>query len=562
MSAIKGKTLFFVTSPRTPLKIVPEIELLSDKFEGRTWNEDTQSEYMHELVKMDFYQGSTNLKNPALSARDRITRAPKAYGFVDLKPTISLTNAGKAFVDAKYKEEVFLRQLVKFQLPSPFHKISSKNSTRFWVKPYLELLRLIRYFGSLSFDEIMLFGMQLTDYRLFDSVVGKIEDFRIAKDNNKGKYRDLLNSYCEKEIRSIYSDEFTRGDFHTRESKTETPSDFIKKKRRTLRDNADACYRYLRATGVVTTSRSGHSLSVASEKAEEVDFLLEKLDRDPIYVDDETNYKKYLFDASEPKLLSDDFDNLTEAIHKIDPENNCEEHSIVELKGIWHELLDQKKQNLIDEQVKRIKSYEDYDEIVEVFGEIKSRDAFYDKPLMFEWNTWRAMTMIDGGRIRANLKFDDTGMPLSTAAGNKADVVCDYESFILNVEVTLTSGQRQYEKEGEPVARHVGKTKKATRKPTYCFFIAPKINDATKAYFYMLTKHEVNFYGGRALIIPLELATFERMLANSKEASCVPGPQRILDFVNQVQSLAEEASDENDWFDRTKEAALNWLGVS
>ena len=76
---------------------------------------------------------------------------------------------------------------------------------------------------------------------------------------------------------------------------------------------------------------------------------------------------------------------------------------------------------------------------------------------MLEWNTWRAMTMLDGGTIKANLKFDDNGVPMSTAQGNMADIFCDYEEYGLTVEVTTAGGQKQYEMESEPVSRHLAK---------------------------------------------------------------------------------------------------------
>jgi YD repeat-containing protein len=75
----------------------------------------------------------------------------------------------------------------------------------------------------------------------------------------------------------------------------------------------------------------------------------------------------------------------------------------------------------------------------------KNRNALYDAPLMLEWNTWRAMTMLDGGEVTANLEYDDLGNPMSTAQGNMADIVCDYSDFGLTVEVTMQMGQRQYE---------------------------------------------------------------------------------------------------------------------
>ena len=46
-----------------------------------------------------------------------------------------------------------------------------------------------------------------------------------------------------------------------------------------------------------------------------------------------------------------------------------------------------------------------------------------------------------------------------------ADIVCDYGDFGLTVEVTMQSGQRQYETEGEPVTRHLAKYKRENEKP-------------------------------------------------------------------------------------------------
>ena len=102
---------------------------------------------------------------------------------------------------------------------------------------------------------------------------------------------------------------------------------------------------------------------------------------------------------------------------------------------------------------------------------------------MLEYNTWRAMTMLNGGRIKGNFNFDDFGQPLSTAAGNMPDIECYYEDFILIVEVTMQQGQRQYEMEGEPVARHFGQIKKKFGKETYCLFIAKYWNNYSNIFF-------------------------------------------------------------------------------
>lgn len=176
MARLTGKTLFFTTSPRSPEKMVPEIRLLAEKFSGKIWNKETQTDYSRELAGSDFFEGG-GMNDPAFTARDRITRAPKALGLVYLRPAIGITPAGEEFIGSADISTVLLRQLLKFQLPSPYHT-AVEGGTAYRVKPYLEMLRLIRYFGSLRFDEIQLFGLQLTDYTAFDSIVSKIENFR------------------------------------------------------------------------------------------------------------------------------------------------------------------------------------------------------------------------------------------------------------------------------------------------------------------------------------------------------------------------------------------------
>ena len=67
--------------------------------------------------------------------------------------------------------------------------------------------------------------------------------------------------------------------------------------------------------------------------------------------------------------------------------------------------------------------------------------------------------------------------------------------YMLIVEVTMASGQKQYDMEGEPVSRHLGKMKKTSGKPCYCLFIAPTINEACIAHFYTLHRTNISYYG-------------------------------------------------------------------
>ena len=557
MAKIDSKVLFITTSPRTPFRMIPEIELLNNHFAGKKWNTETQTAFMQLLREENFFNGD-GTNDPAFSARDRINRAPKALGFVTLSPVINLTSAGQELIQTKRKEEIFLRQLLKFQLPSPYHKPTDRAAA-FWVKPYLEIFRLIRHFDSLNFDEIMLFGLQLVDYRIFDSIVTKIERYRTAKAKNRQNYKKYRNDYISSELKEIYRNEIKSGSTQTRESNDSSLAKFLATKASNMRDYADALFRYLRATSLVNISHIGKSISIASEKIQEVDYFLKYTDREPCFVDDEKQYAAYLSNPEFPQLFTDDKKLLLSKIHEHFPYAAIDTaFSISKLKDILYDEISKRKETIIEEQITAIKDYRLYDDINITFKQIIDK-SLYDTPLMLEWNAWRAMTMLDGGQITANLKFDDFGNPMSTAQGNIADIVCDYGDFGLIVEVTMQMGQRQYEAEGEPVARHLAKWKEKIKKPAYCLFIAPEINEACIAHFYTLHRTNVSYYKGISIIVPLPLNVFQKMVEDSYKTSYTPQPQQVKRFFEYSNEIAVTSTDEKTWFSKITNKALNWL---
>ena len=557
--SIDSKVVFITTSPRTAEKMIPEIGLLAENFSGKKWDKTTQTEFMELLREENFFNG-TGSNSPDFSARDRINRAPKALGFVKLSPVIELTEAGKMLVSSRRKEEVFLRQLIKFQIPSPYHT-PSENAANFFVKPYLEIIRLIHHFGSLKFDELMIFGLQLVDYREFEKIVKKIEAFRVKKETTAKSYKDYKYMVQMNELQEIYSSELNSGDTFIRENIGNSAKKFLTTKANNMRDYADACVRYLRATGIVNISQVGKSLSIVKEKMDEVEYILNNTDRNPVFIDDEDKYLAYLGNPRLPILLTDNKVNLVEKLRVEFPDEKIsEQKDVLELKEKLDDLILDKKNKIIEEQVKNIKEFKQYDDIQNVFSQIENNEL-YDSSLMLEWNVWRGMTMLDGGNIKANLKFDDFGKPMATAQGNMADIVCDYGDFNLTVEVTMASGQRQYEMEGESVSRHLAKVKKETDKPSYCFFIAPTINEACIAHFYALHNMNISYYGGKSIIIPIQLNVFRKMIEDSSKADYVPNPEQVRRFCEYSSSILSSCQSEQDWYNKITMKALNWLAT-
>ena len=562
MARLDNKALFFTTSPRTPAKMIPEIRLLHEHFEGRKWNSATQEEFIDRLAESDFFEGTGSPTDKAFSARDRINRAPKSLGFVDLKPHVALTNAGEALISGKRPQEIFLRQLLKFQLPSPYHIENRSITGTFYVRPYLEIMRLVRELEYITFDELKIFAVQLTDYRKFDVLKSEILAFRVKKEARKGEYKRLVNEVWTDAVMSIYSDNISEGRTRTRETADASLKKFISTKKSNLRDYADACFRYLRYTGLVSLSHRSRTISFFPDKLPEVDFILSTVERKPVFIDDELAFKAHLFSATQPALYVDNKENIIDTLMRIATYTKREliSNPIDELKDLRDDIIQKRKDAVITAQVEEIKSYSLFSEIMDTYTEIIS-DEIFDAPEMLEYNTWRAMTMLDGGDIKGNFKFDDAGQPLSTAQGNMPDIECDYDDFVLSVEVTMQSGQRQYETEGEPVARHYGQMKSRTGKDAYCLFIAPSINTAALSHFYALNQINIGYYGGKAQIIPLELDQFMRLVDTAYNNPNRPEPRDVKRFLDSAIEQIPLAANETEWSDRIQNCIDLWFAA-
>lgn len=537
-----------MTSPRSPNKLHDEIKFLVKNFSGQAWNTQTQKDFYIGLSKQDFFKGSIT-GNITFKARDRINRAPKSLGLIDLKPTIEITEAGKQFLFGKRPEEIFLRQLLKFQLPSPYHKDSNLY---FRVKPYLELMRLIKDFKGLTKNEIAIYVMQLTDLKKYLVVEQKIEAFR--KDvkllrSKKLNYRKFLSETFSKEISVLFNREISNNEVSTRETKNSSLEKFITTKQRNFLDYADAAIRYLRATGLFTISARSFKITIIPEKFADVEFILNNMDREPAVFNNEKDFKNYLFNPEIPKLLVDNNVNLINKIVTKNPLISAKElakKDIDSLKDIYYEIITNNRIQIIDLQKKCLKEYKEYDDIIKIFSEIENK-SIIDPSLFFEWNVWRSFVMLNDGDIDGNFKTDDDGAPLYTAPGNTPDITCKYNDFSTIVEVTLSSGHKQYEMEGEPVARHYGNYKRESADDVYCIFIAPKVSQATIAHYYALYRINIGYYGGNAKIIPIDLTDFKELLKNAYSSKEKPNSKDIKKLWAELSKTAIMVGNENEW---------------
>ena len=552
-------------------------------FDGRIWNNTTQLEFAKSLANYEGFEGNVSKDETAFSARDRL-RGPRLMGFICTPKRgakdgkLEFTTVGNLFLEATEEEQelILQRQIAKVQYRSHLH--NNKGFEDMNVRPLMIMIKLLLEIEKMSKEEVALFALTLTYYKKFDLVVSEIKRYRelVSKKKAGIERKTFKKDYATKYVNEVYKDDIDSGRTKLREG----GKDFSKTKLQTLKDYADSSIRYLRATGLFTLLPHGQTLALTKAKLDDSLFLLEKYGTsigDKTDTDYEDYVKNYLGNPSLPVLRIDnkedqdrDFNKMYQAVRKTDyiyadrlQEEFTQAKSSVEKINTIVRLEKKITEIQVKNEAKNIRV--DFDsslgDIKQIFEDIASRDKdIVDRPLMYEWNTWRSMVLInDALNVQGNYHADADGNPVSTASGNMPDILCEYESFWLGVEVTLQSGMKQYEAEGEPISRHIGKLQKCIvdkddKRPVFGLFIAEKINPEVVSHLYTLASRNSQVYSGKVRILPIERHIFIKLTESALKHPNFSN-KILLNFFEDVFGNQNAELGELDWFNSVQQKA-------
>ena len=137
-----------------------------------------------------------------------------------------------------------------------------------------------------------------------------------------------------------------------------------------------------------------------------------------------------------------------------------------------------------------------------------------EAPAYFEWVMWRAFLAINKlvnlpDKAR-RFKVDQDFLPVAPAPGGGADLIFEFDTFVLGVEVTLTESSRQEAAEGESVRRHIAQLESQyhSSKPVYGLFSARKIDINTAETFRSGMWYGANDESIRLNVVPLTISQF------------------------------------------------------
>lgn len=161
-----------------------------------------------------------------------------------------------------------------------------------------------------------------------------------------------------------------------------------------------------------------------------------------------------------------------------------------------------------------------------------------EAPAYLEWSLWRAFLAINSlankpYKVR-RFNIDQDFMPVSTAPGNGADLIAEFDDRFIVIEVTLSESSRQEAMEGEPVRRHIADLMQQTDKPVYGLFIANRIDSNTAETFRIgcwYTRDDRRLELNITPMSLLQFSQFFRAMFEHKKAN----PKQVFDLLTHCQ---------------------------
>jgi len=375
-------------------------------------------------------------------------------------------------------EEIYTRQFICHELPNALEKGFPSGK----LKPFILLLQVLKKLHDqglkgLDKDETGFFIQPFRNHddNLPNTIINEIKNYRAGlakckKDQEKKKYRkkyiEELGNYSGINPQSI------------------------------VRDYSDTTFRYYSLSGLISKQRNRISL-----RPNKIEFVKELLKNEPdfIYSKKPIQYFHHFYNNTYPipidkksfaindikslmGIIPDTKNELYKEAKKVD-----EAYDLEQLQDIRYKLIEYDRLEKEEDFAKRQNKEDEIKDIIRYLKTLNNEKVdpqpeIDDKPAFLEWAVWRSFLAINEivSKVSKTRRFpiDEDFMPRNTAPGGGADIVFEFNNFILIVEVTLTTSHRQMAVESEPVRRHTAKyMEEYPDKDLYCLFVAPNVDN-------------------------------------------------------------------------------------
>jgi len=355
------------TTVRNPNRLRGGLQILNDHFNGQLWDTAQQGKFFDLLRSTGVYEMEDSEYGRMTAARKQehgrkwvsvLNQLGFCFAYESSGEPLTITEAGQALIEnPDMEDEIFLRQLLKYQKPCALPKQNGPAFSDMSVLPFVVSLKIAYNTKGLSKEEISIFLNTTIRMSDADNIIKQIFIYRKKRDQIEGRVKkcefyvktqltrletvfkeelesriglikQLIASY--KKSSSFYSSvegkrllaDITKGGKGSKTTKAQqTQRDIIAALRSgqglaeirdifttyylslkvaTLKDYADLTARYLRKSGLFSVNRD--RLIIIDEKESLIKTILAQ--KWEIISGDK--YLEYLWSSSLPSLPSDD----------------------------------------------------------------------------------------------------------------------------------------------------------------------------------------------------------------------------------------------------------------
>ncbi|MBL7891742.1 MAG: AlwI family type II restriction endonuclease [Bacteroidia bacterium] len=422
-----------------------------------------------------------------------------------------LTEAGRKLILATTVpqiEDIYLRQFACYEIPNSLERRFADGNLKPFIL-FVEVLKLLddKHKGGLTKFETGLFIQKFRNHTssLAKTILKEILEYR-------AKISKCKTAKEAKKVNAVYLKDLAK-------FSGINPSSVVG-------DYADTTFRYFSLSGLFT--RIGDSIVIRPNKKEFVNQLLKT---EPVFLF-KTKPLEYfrIFYTNTQEIPTD---NIKIALNEIsslrsnirDTANPLfkkvstltEKSNPETVQNVRYELIEYNNWEREEEYAYEQQESKSVTEIIKYLKvlnneKVEGNVIIDDKPAYLEWAVWRSFLSIDDitCRIHKTRRFpvDQDFLPRNTAPGGGSDLIFEFETYILVVEVTLTTSHRQMAVESEPVKRHTAQYKHLyPTKDVYCLFIAPNIDNNVVETFRIGTWYNADIEE-TVNVIPMSISDF------------------------------------------------------
>lgn len=352
----------------------------------------------------------------------------------------------------EYEQQVFMQALAKSQRRNPFVRVLNDNIPLILLLETIQKLNADPHQNGCGISRrelpLLIFWKDNNADALYHRIV------RLRKEHGYDPSDEVVCDICIDEIM-----EGCFKDFKVKSIVDEYPDEFIRK---------------MRMTGLFSLRGAGRFIDINRNESEKVDYILSHYSH-YTHFDSERAYFDYMAELDS---------NLIQISSQVPSSTDSEKYladwlSVYNWAVIKRELTNlASKRNSTDNVLKLLAA-----------------------PTRLEFLTALAIKCrMPNVRVVPNYSCDDTGLPTSTAGGNKGDIECYERQCGVLVEVTMAMGRTQTMMEVWPIGRHLEDFQK--KQDSQCIFVAPAIyTDSFKQIKYVSADSK-----GRLKIRPYDIA--------------------------------------------------------